>query len=75
MVYFIYVNNTQIYRYDFSNVDDIPPGNTAAEEQIIKKLYQSQLGSSITHRRRMTGSICKLIKHNLWVHESKEDKE
>ena len=75
MIIFSVLTASKSYYYELSNVDNIPSGNTAAEDQHIKQLYQSQLISQITHRRNMTGSIWDLTKHNLWANKSKDNKE
>ena len=64
MIIFSMLTAHKSYHYELSNVDNIPSGNTAAEDQHIKQLYQSQLISQITHRRSMTGSIWDLRKQN-----------
>ena len=75
MIIFSMLTAYKSHRYELSNVDNIPSGNTAAEDQHIKQLYQSQLISQITHRRSMTGSIWDLTKHNFWANKSKDNKE
>ena len=64
MIIFSMLTVNKSYYYELSNVNNIPSGNSAAEDQHIKQLYQSQLISQITHRRSMTESIWDLTKHN-----------
>ena len=64
MIIFSMLTAYKNHRYEVSNVDNIPSGNTAAEDQHAKQLYQSQLNPQTTHRRSMTGSIWDLTKYN-----------
>ena len=75
MIIFSMLTTYKSYRYELSNVDNIPSGNTAAEDQHAKQLYQSQLNSQTTHRRSMTGSIWDLTKHNFWINKSNDDRK
>ena len=75
MIIFSMLTAYKSHRYELSNVDNIPSGNTAAEDQHAKQLYQSQLNSQTTHRRSMTGSIWDLTKYNFWINKSKDDRK
>ena len=75
MIIFSILTAYKSHRYELSNVDNILSGNTAAEDQHAKQLYQSQLNSQTTHRRSMTGSIWDLTKYNFWINKSNDDRK
>ena len=75
MIIFSMLTANKSYYYELSNVDNIPSGNTVAEEQHAKQLYQSQLNSQTTHIRSMTWSIWDLTKHNLCINKSKDNRK
>ena len=75
MIIFSMLTAYKSHPYELSNVDNIPLGNTAAEFQHIKWIYQSQLNSQTTHRKSMTGSIWDLKKHNFWANKLKDNRK